>query len=151
MSQLRGFKVVFSVIGALYILMASSMLVRGVGALRQFGVPESLVTSLVVVDFFMFFYQLMAFVGVLMVLFGQLVRERSSQLLVSGVFFVWCLFATWRDLSTSDSPWGNATYKGEDTMVFPVIGITFALAFGGVALFGLLRPGARTRETALQP
>jgi hypothetical protein len=62
------------------------MLVRGARVMRDFAVPESVVSAPVFADFFSFFYQLMALVGVLTVLFGQVTRERWAQLLVARVF-----------------------------------------------------------------
>lgn len=64
MTTIRHFKPVLTVLGVLYIIMASSMLVRGVIVLRDFGVPESAIAEPVLVDIFIFFYQLMALMGV---------------------------------------------------------------------------------------
>lgn len=85
-SELRGFKVVFVTVGLAYALMASSALVRGVGMLRDFAVPEAMVASPVLGDFFSACYEFMAFVGLLMVLFGLVTQGRRAQRLVSGVF-----------------------------------------------------------------
>jgi hypothetical protein len=42
---------------------ASSMLVRGAGVMRDFAVPDGVVSAPVFADFFAFFFQLMAVVG----------------------------------------------------------------------------------------
>lgn len=132
--ELRWFKVTFTTIGAIYILLASSMLVRGVVVLRDFGVDEAIVSSPVMADFFSFFYELMAVFGVVMILFGRLVKERRSQILLAGVFSLLSVLAAFRDLATSDSRFGSRVYKGEQTLVFVLIDVIFALAFGVVAL-----------------
>lgn len=132
--ELRGFKLVFTGIGILYALMAISMLVRGSGVLRDFGVSERDVTSPVVDDLFTFFYLLMAFVGVLMVLFGHVTRGARAQRIVAAVFSAWSLVTTFRDLSTSDSRFGNHLYQGDKTLVFVYIGLAFAAAFGALLL-----------------
>jgi len=135
--EIRGFRTVFTVIGVIYMLLASSMLVRGGGALRQFAVPEELVTALVLEDIFLFFYQLMLFNGLLMVLFGWTVRGRRNQAIVAGVLCVASLFFAWHDLVTSDSRFGNHLYKGEATLVFVYIGLAYAATFGWLCARGL--------------
>ncbi|MDD9943875.1 MAG: hypothetical protein OXU20_22730 [Myxococcales bacterium] len=135
--SIRGFKLVFTTIGVIYTLMASSMLVRGVGALREFGVPESDLSSPVFADVFNFFYLLMAYIGVLTVLLGHVTKERRAQLLVACVFCLTNLLTALRDLSTSDSRFGNRLYHGDKTMVFVYISLVFAAAYGYVIVAGL--------------
>ena len=144
-SGIRGYKLVFTSLGLLYIAMASSMLVRGVGALREFGVPESVTLAPVLEDIFLFFYQYMAVVGGLTVLFGHVARTRGTQTLVSVVFCVLNLLGAARDLSTSDSSFGNHLYRGEKTMVFVYIGLALAGAFGWLAAAGLRKPAITSR------
>jgi Na+/glutamate symporter len=132
--ELRGFKAIFTTVGAIYVVLAGSMLVRGVVVLRDFGVPEGVVSSPAMEDFFLFFYQLMAAFGVMMVTFGKVTRELSSQLLVSRVFFVLMALATLRDLSTSDSRFGTRLYRGDATLVFVYIDLAFAAAFAWLSL-----------------
>jgi len=127
---LRWFRVTFTSIGAIYILLASSMLVRGAGALREFGVDEATLSSPVMADFFGFFYELMAVFGALMILFGRTAKDLDSQRLLARAFTLLMLLAAFRDLTTSDSRFGNHLYKGDRTLVFVVIDLTFALAFG---------------------
>jgi hypothetical protein len=132
--QIRGFRAVFTIIGVIYMILASSMLVRGVAVLRDFAVPESAVSAPVLEDFFLFFYQLMGLIGVLMILFGWITHGHRDQRLVSVVFCVASLLIAWRDLSTSDSRFGNRLYRGEATLVFVYIGLAFAAAFGWLAM-----------------
>lgn len=132
-----GFKVVLTIIGLLYIAMGASMVVRGVDALRPFGVPEDVIASPVMADFFLFFYQLMMVVGALMVLFGHVTVGRSRQIVVAAAFTLLDVLAALRDLSTSDSSLGNRLYRGDKTLVFVGISVTFALAFGTLVVLGL--------------
>jgi hypothetical protein len=127
---LRGFKAVFMTIGAVYVLLASSMLVRGAGVMLDFEVPDSLVREPVFEDFFLFFYQLMAAVGLLMLLFGHVTRGRKHQQLVARVFCLLNVLITLRDLYTSDSPLGNHLYRGSATLIPVAFDLVFALAFG---------------------
>jgi hypothetical protein len=136
---IRGFKLVFVVLGIIYVFFATSMLVRGVVVLQDFGVSAPLVSEPVLEDFFMFFYQLMAFVGVLTALFGLVTRDRRSQVLVASVFCLVNLLWAARDLSTSDSAFGNRLYHGEATLVFVFINLAWAAVFGALAIAGLWR------------
>lgn len=137
MTSIRGFKPVFTAIGVLYVLLASSFLVRGVSVLRDFAVPESAIATPVLQDLFFFFYQLMLFVGVLTALFGLVVRELKAQLLVASVFCITNILLALRDLSTSDCSLGNHLYKGDKTLVFVYISLSLAAAFGLLTVRGL--------------
>lgn len=141
---IRGFKLIFTVLGIIYVMLASSALVRGATVLEDFGVSPELAADPVLADFFMFFYQLMAFVGVLMVLFGWVTRERKRQSLVAAVFCVGNLLWAWRDLGTSDSAFGNRLYQGEATLMFVFIDLTWAVIFGALAIIGIV--GGRAIE-----
>jgi hypothetical protein len=138
-----GFKIVLTVIGLVYVAMGASMVVRGVGALRPFGVPEDVIASPVMADFFLFFYQLMMCVGGLMVLFGHVTVGRSRQIAVAAAFMLFDVLVALRDLSTSDSRFGNRLYRGDDTLVFVAISVTLALVFGALVVLGV-----RGRSTA---
>lgn len=136
---LRSFKPVLTIVGALYVLLASSMLVRGVGVLRDFAVPESALAEPVLQDFFVFFYQLMAAVGVLTILFAHVVHDRGGQRLVAWTFCVLNVLLALRDLVTSDSALGNHLYRGQATLVFVAIDVALAITFAIVAATAQLR------------
>lgn len=146
-SSIRGFRATFIGIGVLYVMLASSMLVQGVGVLRDFAVPESAIAEPVLEDIFLFFYELMAMVGVLLALFGQAVRERRQQALVASVLSVLNLYLMWRDLSTSDTPFGNHLYKNPAMLIPVFISLTLALVFAGFAWAGWRVP----REAPPEP
>lgn len=140
---LGAFRPAFVVMGLAYVLMASSALARGTPFLEEFGVSHAVASDPVLTDFFTFFYQLMAYVGVLTVVFGLVVRERRAQALVSSVFFVASVLLALRDLSTSDSRFGSALYKGEQTLVFVAVSVVYATVFGALAIAGFRRGAAR--------
>lgn len=147
--EIRGFRHVFTVAGSIYVLMASSMLVRGPGVLRDFAVPEHVIAEPVLGDFFLFFYQYMAFGGVLQVLIGRVTRGLRAQTLVACVYTAANFLFTLRDLSTSDSRFGNHLYRGDATLLFVVIGLTYTAAFGTLAVAGLRR--LRAEGSAARP
>jgi hypothetical protein len=136
-APIRGFKATLVGIGCLYVLLASSMLVRGVGVLRDFAVPERLLAEPVFQDFFLFFYELMAAIGLLFAVFGCVVRDRRGQTLVACVLCVYSLYMTLRDLRTSDSAWGNHLYHGSATLIPVFIDLALGLVFAGFAWRGL--------------
>ncbi len=140
---LRAFKPTFVALGLAYVLMASSALVQGTAFLEDFGVPRTLASDPVLTDFFTFFYQLMAYVGVLIVLFGLVTRERRAQAHVASVFFVASILLALRDLSTSDTRFGTALYKGDATVFFVVVSLVFAVVFGGLAILAFRRDPGR--------
>jgi hypothetical protein len=93
----------------------------------------------VVIDFFSFFYQLMAYVGALMVLLGWVTREGRAQIVVSAAVSLANVGFGLRDLVTSDSPFGNHLYRGDATMVFVLIDFAIAASFGALAIVGWWR------------
>lgn len=138
---LRAFKPAFVVLGLAYVLMASSALVQGTAFLEDFGVSHELASDPVLTDFFMFFYQLMAYIGVLIVLFGLVTRKRRAQARVASVFFAGSILVALRDLSTSDTRFGSALYKGKETIFFfVVVSVVYAMVFGSLAIMGFRRP-----------
>ena len=140
---LRAFKPAFVVLGLAYVLMASSALAQGTAFLEDFGISHELASDPVLSDFFFFFYQLMAYVGVLTVVFGLVTRERRDQAWVASLFFVANIVMALRDLSTSDTRFGNALYKGEATIFFVVVSVVYAIVFGTLAIMAFRRGPAR--------
>lgn len=136
---LRTFKPVLVTIGVVYVLLASWMLARGAGVMRDFAVPDSVVAAPAFEDFFLFFYQLMAALGVLTMLFGYVTRERGAQVLVSAAFCLLNVLIGLRDLSTSDSSLGNRLYRGSATLIPVLIDLVLALVFAGLVVAGLRR------------
>jgi len=142
-TEVRGFRAVFIMIGILYLLMAASALVRGVGMLRDFGVPDETVASPVLADFFTFFYEHMMFVATLVVVFGLVTRGRRAQRFVCVVFAIANLAFAFRDLSTSDSRFGDHLYRGDATLVFVAIDLALAAAFAALVVVDVLRARVR--------
>lgn len=135
-ASIRGFQTTFTVVGAIYTLMACSYLVQGPTVLLEFDVSEQLVAEPVLRDFFYFFYQLMAYIGVLTIVVGHVARERTTQMFAAGAFTLANLFFMLRDLSTSDSSMGNSLYKGDKTLVFVAISLILVLIFGSFLVRG---------------
>jgi hypothetical protein len=92
----------------------------------------------------------MAFGGVLQVLFGRVTRGLRAQTLVACVYTAANLLFALRDLSTSDSRFGNHLYRGDATLFFVVVDLAIASAYGALSLAGLrrLRAGLHEQQQA---
>jgi hypothetical protein len=132
--QAPGWKPLCITMGVVYVLLALSMLVRGVGIMTGFGTPDELVRSPVFADFFSFFYELMALVGVLIALLGITTQGRALQQKIASVLCSVNLALAARDLSTADWAFGSRLYRGPGTLAPVAISLVFALAYAWVAL-----------------
>lgn len=129
-ARLPGFRACCSVVGALYVLLASSMLARGAPvAMRPFGVPEEILRSPHYADYFHFTFVHMATLGVLIALLGRYVADGRPQQLVSRVLVLVQFHYAYLDFRTSDSVLGNRLYDGPATLIPPVIDLAVALCF----------------------
>lgn len=146
---MRAFRPAFVVLGLAYVLMAGSALVKGTVFLEDFGVSHAIASDPVLTDFFLFYYELMAYIGVLTIVFGLVTRERRAQAQVASVFFAASILLALRDLSTSDTRFGNALYKGDATAFFVVVSLVYASVFGVLAVMGFRRgPTPRPVESS---
>lgn len=150
-SGIPGFRPAFIAVGVVYVVLASSALAGGVGVMRDFCVPEAVLASPFLGDFFSFFYECMAFVGVLIAVFGLTTRGRREQQWVALVFAGSSLLFGLRDLSTSDSQFGNHLYCGRATLVFVYFSFALVGIFGALALLGWWRPARERAAPAPAP
>jgi hypothetical protein len=97
-------------------------------------------------DFFYFFYELMALVGVLIGVLGITTRGRARQRKVAGLLCAVMLALLWRDLTTADWALGSRLYRGPGTLVPPLISLVLALAFAWVAWARPARGPDRSRR-----
>jgi hypothetical protein len=77
---------------------------------------------------------------------GSIYALMASSMLVAGVFTALHMFNTWRDLTTSNSRFGNHLYSGP-VMVFVYIGLAYTLIFASLVVRGLLQVRARLSAT----
>jgi hypothetical protein len=129
-----GWRPLCITVAVLYVVLALSMLLRGAEIMTGFGTPGEVVRSPVFADFFYFFYELMALVGVLIGLLGITTEGRARQQKVAGLLSAVMLALLWRDLTTADWALGSRLYRGAGTLVPPLISLVIALAFAWVAL-----------------
>ena len=127
---LPGYRRTLTAVGATFVLLGGSMLVRGSrAAMTPFGVPEQTLASPHFADFFHFLFVHMAVLGIILVLLGRLVLEGRSQRLVARVLLVLQVHYTWLDVRTSDSPLGNHLYQGPGSLGPVVVDVLVLLAY----------------------
>jgi hypothetical protein len=127
---LRGFKTTCSVVGAVYVLLASTMFARGAhDSMERFGVPEPVLSSPHFADFFHFLFVHMSTLGVLIALLGWCVERGRRQRLVARVLCVINVHYTYLDIRTSDTPLGNGLYQGPASAMPIFVDFAVLLAF----------------------
>jgi len=127
-SHVPGFRPICLSIGALYVVLASTMLVGGVGQMAQFGVPEATLASPHFADHHHWVFVHMAVIGVLIALLGRYVESEPSQRVVARVLCAVELHYLYLDLRTS-TPFGTGLYAGR-AWVLPVsVDVLVVLAF----------------------
>ena len=132
-----GWKLIGTVIGAVYCLLGGSMLLQGVQAVMQpFGLPESTLASPHFADFFHFLFVHMVVLGIMTVLLARFVTEGRYQRIAAWLLCAINVHYTYLDLRTSDSAFGNALYRGPNTLVPPAIDVVVVLCW----LYLALRP-----------
>jgi hypothetical protein len=142
-----GFKTTLSVIGAVYVLLAGSMLARGaVASMQPFGVPEPVLSSPHYADYFHFTFVHMTVLGISIVMLGRFVEAGRHQRLVARVLGLINLHYAYLDFRTSDSVLGNHLYRGSASLVPAIIDVIVTLAFAWLSFrpFAPAAPAAHT-------
>jgi hypothetical protein len=141
-SHVPGFRPICLTIGALYVALASTMLVGGVGQMAQFGVPEATLASPHFADHHHWVFVHMAVIGVLIALLGHYVELEPSQRVVARVLCLIQLHYLYLDLRTS-TLFGSGLYNGR-AWVVPV-------TVGGLVLLAFLYLGFGKRRRRVRP
>lgn len=127
---LPGFKATCFLVGVLNILMAGSMLVKGViSGMAQFKVPEPILASPHYEDamFWVFLHMLM--IGILIIMFGVLAENPVKQLWVARVLVLMhCVYA-YLDIRSSDNYFGDALYQGPESVIPVFVDLFYILLF----------------------
>jgi hypothetical protein len=133
--HLPGFKATCLGVGALFALLASSELARGVAAsMDGFGLPAATLASPHYLDAMSWVFVHMLVLGVVIAVVGASVGEARARTAFARVMTLAMLVFTTLDLRTSDSPLGNHLYMGGRTLVPPVIDVVVLLLFAHLAL-----------------
>lgn len=127
---LPGFKVTCLLVSGAYTLLAGGMFLRGLmDSMAAYQVPRALLDSPHYYDaiFWVYFHMLM--IGFLIGGMGLLVREAKAQVWLSRLLCIVHVYYAILDIRSSDSPLGNALYKGPASIFPAIVGILVMLLF----------------------
>jgi hypothetical protein len=111
--RLPGFKTTCVGIGALYVLLGGSIVLRGAAAaLAPFRVPEAILSSPHYADAILWVYSHMVVIGLTLIVLGRFARGARLKLAAARLFCVAHAYYAYLDFRASDSVVGNALYHG---------------------------------------
>jgi hypothetical protein len=125
-----GFRTTCLVVGVIEVLLAASILVRGVEpSLRQFEVPADVLAAPHFHDAILWVYTHMVVFGALTVALGWLVTEARLQRWCARLLALFNVVYFVLDARTADWALGNALYRGAASVIPAIICVGFTLAF----------------------
>lgn len=111
-------------------LLALSLFAKGLlVSMASYGVPQEILDSPHYVDAITWVYIHMAVIGILILVIGYSVTEASKQKWVALVLTLVLSIYTYLDFVHSDSVFGNALYKGSQSIAPAVISLLLMLAY----------------------
>ena len=123
------FKLGCSVVGITYIVLSASILSQGVIAfMEQCGLPKSTLESPHYENAISFHFFDMMVIGILITLAGHVESLRFQRVFSTAMLIIQCIYL-YLDVRTSDTPLGNALYKGPNSVAPVAIGVLFTLLF----------------------
>ena len=123
------FKLGCSVVGITYVVIAANILFQGVIAfMAQCGLPESTLESPHYENAIFFHFFDMLVIGVLITMAGTVESLRFQRIFSTTMLAIQSVYL-YLDVQTSDTPLGNALYKGPNSVAPVIIGIVFTLVF----------------------
>lgn len=129
----RIFRYGYLFIGAIYVLIAGSILGRGVeSSMAPFGVPESIVKSPYYVDAITWVYVHMLVLGIVIGTVGWFAESLRFQRAFTAIMFFVHLVYLYLDLRTSDTELGSGLYRGPESTLPAIVVLVVLLVFGRV-------------------
>jgi hypothetical protein len=142
----RIFKYGCLFVGVLYVLMASSILGRGVeSSMAPFGVPDSTIESPHYSDAITWVYVHMLVLGIVIGTVGWFAESLRFQQAFSVVLFLVHLLYLYLDLRTSDTALGNGLYKGPESAI-PALIVAVVLVVFAVLSFATIHSSVADSE-----
>lgn len=127
---LPGYRITYIIAGFTLIFMSFSLFIKGlIKSMAEFNVPKKVLLSPHYYDAIFWVYLHMLVIGVLIILLGYGVKERSKQTGITFILFLINCFYTFIDIRSSDSPLGNSLYKGEASIIPAVLSFIITLLF----------------------
>jgi len=116
-------------VGAVYVLIAGAILVRGADAMGDYAVPAEVIASAHYADAITWVYVHMLVLGLLIATLGTLaVTPTAKRWVPRGLLAVHLVYLL-LDVRTSDSALGNALYRGPASLAPAIVGGVVALLF----------------------
>ncbi len=127
---LPGFKGTYITVGGLFVLLASSMLFRGIPEnMAQFNVPSEILNAPHYLDAMWWTYSHMLILGLVIGLIGILAEGVKLKVWMSRLLLMANLYYVFLDVRSSDSALGNGLYEGEASLIPAIIGSVITLLF----------------------
>jgi hypothetical protein len=131
----RLFRRVCTIAGALYVLLSANILISGVeSSLAPFGVPPEALASPHYEDAIVWTYTHMLVLGSIIIFVGRRVESPRAQRTFAHLMIAAHAVYLYLDVRTSDTPLGNALYKGPASAMPAAIVLVMLLAFVVVAI-----------------
>lgn len=123
------FKLGCFAVGITYVLLSASILLQGViPFMAQCGLPKITLESPHYEDAIFFHFFDMLVIGVLIAIAGIVESLTFQRIFSSAMLIIQCAYL-YLDVQTSDTPLGNALYKGPNSVAPVVVGCITTLIF----------------------
>lgn len=133
--RLPGFRGTLVGVGSAQVLLGGSILARGVReSMAPFGVPEEALASPYFGDAIWWVYTHMVVIGLMMIVVGLMAEGERFKRWMVRILLGAHIYYGYLDFSASDSPLGNALYKGPASLLPAIIVTLFTLLLAHVAL-----------------
>ncbi|MTI29464.1 hypothetical protein E1171_01425 [Cytophagales bacterium RKSG123] len=127
---LPGFKATYISVGALYVLLAGSLFLRGIPeSMAQFNVPSEILNSPHYLDAMLWTYSHMIILGLVIGLMGFFAEGVKLKGWMSGLLLLANAYYTLLDFRSSDSNLGNGLYEGEASLIPAIIALGITMLF----------------------
>jgi hypothetical protein len=124
------FKTTSIAVGLIMSLLALSLFAKGLlPTMTEYGVPLEIISAPHYIDAISWVYIHMAVIGFFIAIFGYSVTDISKQKWIAISITLILSFYTYLDFIHSDSPVGNALYKGSQSIIPAIISLLMTIAF----------------------
>lgn len=133
-APLPGFRKTCLGVSGLYVVLASGILIRGAEAsMQEFEVPAAVLHAPHYHDAIFWVYLHMLVIGAIIGLMGLRAEEPRLQRDFSRLMFGASAVYTWLDLRASDSPLGEALYRGPGSLLPVLVCLLTTVLFARLA------------------
>lgn len=133
-APLPGFRKICLAVCGLHVVLAGGMLLRGAeAAMAEFEVPAAVLTAPHYHDAIRWVYLHMLVIALIVGLLGARLTEPRLQRDFSRLMFAASAVYAWLDLRASDSPLGEALYRGPGSLVPVLVCVLSLVLFGRLA------------------